>query len=151
MRTTRTLAATAALTAGAFVGLAAPANAAPPNQSGLVNVNVSNLAVQIPIGVAANICDVNAAVLATLGPDDAAACNTAADPDATLDITPATGPAGTQEGLVNVNVSDIAIQAPIAVVANVCDVNVAVLAQLTGDAAAPCNASGDPDSVITLG
>ena len=33
----------------------------------------------------------------------------------------------------NVNVSDITIQAPIGVVANVCDVNVAVLANLVAD------------------
>ena len=77
-------------------------------------------------------------------------CEASADPDATADITrPAGGPT-TQEGLVNVNVSDIDIQAPIGVVANVCDVNVAVLVGLVGDDATPCTGSADPTSVITL-
>jgi hypothetical protein len=146
----RTLTAATALAAGATVGFAAPAVAAPPNQSGLVNVNVSDLDVQIPIGIAANICDVNVAVLVGDLVDDAAACNAAASPNAETDITPASGAPGTQEGLVNVNVSDIAIQAPIGVVANVCDVNVAVLANLVDDASAPCTGSADPTSVITL-
>ena len=53
-------------------------------------------------------------------------------------------------GLVDVNVSDIAIQAPIGVVADVCDVNVAVLAGLVDDAATPCTGSADPTSEITL-
>ena len=34
-----------------------------------------------------------------------------------------------QQGLVNVNVGDVTVQLPIAVAANVCNVNVAVLAQ----------------------
>jgi hypothetical protein len=146
----RTLTAATALAAGATVGFAAPAVAQPPDQSGLVNVNVSDLVVQIPIGLAANICDVNVAVLAGLVDDDAAACEAAANPNAETDITPASGGPGTQEGLVNVNVSDILIQAPIGVVANVCDVNVAVLVQDLLDDAAECTGSADPDSVITL-
>ena len=137
------------------VFLAAPASAAPPAQSGLVNVNVSDLAVQIPIGIAANICDVNVAVLVQALADGAAPCNASTNPDATADITPAGGGApGTQNGLVNVNVSDIVVQAPIGVVANVCDVNVAVLAGLVLDDSAPCTGSASPTatapSVITL-
>ena len=34
------------------------------NQNGLVNVQIGNVIVQVPIGVAANICGVNANVLA---------------------------------------------------------------------------------------
>jgi hypothetical protein len=146
----RTLTAATALAAGSALALAAPASAAPPTQSGLVNVNVSDLVVQIPVGIAANICDVNVAVLVQDLLDDAAACNAAASPDATADITRPAGGPRTQEGLVNVNVSDIAIQAPIGIVANVCDVNVAVLVGLVGDNAAPCTGSADPTSVITL-
>lgn len=147
----RTLTAATALAAGATVSMAAPALAAPPTQSGLVNVNVSDLVVQVPIGIAANVCDVDVAVLVQDLIDDAAACNASATPDATADITrPAGGPT-TQEGLVNVNVSDIAIQAPIGVVANVCDVNVAVLTGLLADDAAACTGSADPGSLITLG
>lgn len=148
-RTVASLASIAALGVGA-VSLASPAAAQPPNQSGLVNVNVSDLVVQIPIGIAANICDVNVAVLAGLVDDDAAPCNAAANPNADADITQATGGPGRQEGLVNVNVSSIAIQAPIGVVANVCDVNVAVLVQDLLDDSAACTGSADPTSTITL-
>ncbi|SEP23781.1 hypothetical protein [Trujillonella endophytica] len=146
----RTLTAATALAAGATVALAAPAAAAPPNQSGLVNVNVSDLVVQIPIGIAANICDVNVAVLVQDLVDDAANCDAEATPDADAEITRAPGGPGTQEGLVNVNVSDIDIQAPIGVVANVCDVNVAVLAGLVADDAVPCEGSALPTSDITI-
>ena len=52
--------ATAALT----FGIAGPAGAAQQNQNGLVNVAVQNVAVQVPIGVAANVCGINAAVIA---------------------------------------------------------------------------------------
>ena len=50
------------------------------NQSGLVNVNVQGLAlavpvsVALPIGVAANVCDVNASVLAVANQTGGAAC-----------------------------------------------------------------------------
>ena len=33
-------------------------------QRGLVNVNIDDITVQLPVGIAANVCDVNAAVLA---------------------------------------------------------------------------------------
>src|SRR5215212_3495804 len=47
----------------------------------------------------------------------------------------------TQEGLVNVNLTDVTVQIPIAVAANVCDVNVAVLVSELTDGSAPCDAS----------
>src|SRR3712207_4090602 len=53
-------AAPAALSAG----MSAPASAAPV-QEGLVNVNVSDVVIAVPVSVAANICDVSANVLAT--------------------------------------------------------------------------------------
>jgi hypothetical protein len=116
---------------------AAPASA---QQSGLVNVDISGNTVQVPIAVAANICDVNVAVLVNDLRDDAARCDATGDADA---ITPATGNgggAGPQEGLVNVIIADNTVQVPIAVAANICDVNVAVLVDLVDDDAAACNA-----------
>ena len=55
------------VTAGALtVGFASPAAA---HQQGLVNLDVdvtdNEVIVQVPIGIAANVCGVNAAVLAT--------------------------------------------------------------------------------------
>ena len=48
----------------------------------------------------------------------------------------------------NVNVSDINIQAPIGVVANVCDVNAAVLVNLVADDSALAPVAPTPDSAI---
>lgn len=50
------------------VALAAPAGAAPLFTGGLVNVNIEDVNVQIPIGVAANVCGVTVAVLAEVQP-----------------------------------------------------------------------------------
>jgi hypothetical protein len=150
MRTTRMLAGAASVAAAAAFGFATPAAAQPPQQSGLINVNISNLDVQVPIGVAANVCDVSVAVLAQLGPDDSAPCNATADPAATITNPDPEPGAPTQEGLVNVNISDLDVQIPIGIAANVCDLDVAVLAELGPGAASPCNATADPDALITI-
>jgi hypothetical protein len=63
-------------------------NGPPTNQSGLVNVLLDDILVQVPISVAANVCDVNVAVLAQL--DDTAE---ARDATAESVASPGTGPA----------------------------------------------------------
>jgi len=55
-----------ALAAATTVGLAPVASAQP--QRGLVNVLIEDVNVQVPIGVAANVCGVSVAVLAALPP-----------------------------------------------------------------------------------
>jgi hypothetical protein len=131
MRRMRAIAALLGVVAATLV-LAAPASAQ-TNQQGLVNVAIEDVTVQLPIAVAANVCDVNVAVLAEIA-DQAGSC------EATADSAASAGPSGNgnvrQEGLVNVLVDDVVIQAPIAVAANVCDVNVAVLARVLDDASA---------------
>jgi hypothetical protein len=116
---------------------AAPAAA---QQNGLVNLHLDDITVQVPIAVAANVCDVNVAVLVNDLRDDAATCD--ADAEA-IAISPADGGgggAGPQEGLVNVIIEDVTVQVPVAVAANICDVNVAVLVGLVNDDAASCEA-----------
>ncbi|NEM06646.1 hypothetical protein [Geodermatophilus normandii] len=66
-RTAVTLASVAALGIGG-VALAAPASAQPIVTGGLVNVNIEDVNVQIPIGVAANVCGVTVAVIAEVQP-----------------------------------------------------------------------------------
>src|SRR5215207_10641109 len=116
LRTTR--ARVTALAAAVTMGLVAAAPAQAQNQQeGLVNVAVEDVIVQAPIAVAANVCDVNVAVLASFI-DDAAAC------EATADSTATAGPNGRdrptrQSGLVNVLVDDVLVQLPISVAANV--------------------------------
>ncbi len=68
-----TLVATATV-AGAF---AAPAMAQ-NQQEGLVNVALEDVTIQVPVAVAANLCDVNVAILARFL-DDASACEATAD------------------------------------------------------------------------
>lgn len=137
---------TALVATAAMTGALPSSASAQTQQEGLVNVAVENVVVQVPVAVAANICDVNVAVLAEVA-DDAAAC------EATADATATRGPNGDakpvrQEGLVNVLLADILVQVPVAVAANVCDVNVAVLAKLDDDAEA-CEA--DASSLATRG
>ena len=57
----------------------ASAASAQTHQNGLVNLNLDNITVQVPIGVAANVCDVNAAVLAALTTAPGAACDATAN------------------------------------------------------------------------
>ncbi len=59
-------------------------------------------------------------------------------------ITPAF--AQQQRGLVNVNIEDTTIQVPIAVAANLCDVNVNVLAVQLREGSAQCDATADADA-----
>ena len=51
-------------------------------QSGLVNVNAQDLVIQVPIGIAANVCNVGANVLASAVANGAAPCDAVADPAA---------------------------------------------------------------------
>jgi hypothetical protein len=48
------------------------------DQTGLVNVIIADNTVQVPLAVAASVCDVTVAVLVNLLEDDAAACVAAA-------------------------------------------------------------------------
>jgi len=128
-----------ALLAATAVG--APAAQAGPNdtrQEGLVNVAVTDTTVQVPIAVAANICDVTVNVLASQLADGSAPCEAAADAVATR---PSGGDNRTrQSGLVNIALTDTVIQVPIGIAANLCDVSVNVLANAPVDGAAACEA-----------
>lgn len=125
-----------------FMALAGPAMA--QTQEGLVNVNVSDVVVQAPISVAANICDTNVNALAEQLRLGAADCDAQATSDAVY--TGTEGPAPDQQGLVNVNVSDVTVQLPISVAANVCDTNVNVLARQFRGGGATCDAVADSDA-----
>jgi hypothetical protein len=112
-----------------------------PNQSGLINVHIDNVIVQAPIAVAANICDVAVNVLASqvgLGETD---CTATAD-------SVATGDPDNQDGLINIDLFGITIQAPIEIAANVCDVTIALLTQQVNAGLPDCEA--DAATIITL-
>ena len=128
------------ITGALSVGGAGVAQAA-TQQEGLVNVNVENVTAQVPIGIAANVCDVNAAVLAEQLRGSGAEC----DADATSIATAGSNPDGPtkQRGLVNVNAEDIVVQIPVALAANVCDLNVGVLSRQLRAGGAECDATAD--------
>jgi hypothetical protein len=121
----RKLLVTAFLAGVLSVGAATPGLA--QNQRGLVNVAVGDVTIQVPVALAANICDVNVAVLVgDLRDDGDADCTTVADSEATVTRGPASTPV-VQRGLVNVAIGDVTVQVPIAAALNLCDVNLAVL------------------------
>lgn len=134
------------------------------NQSGLVNVNVSNVTAQIPVSVAvpvsvaANVCDTNVNVLSTQLQNGPVSC-TATSNSRALDTAVANAMTGqrsgnnNQQGLVNVNLSNIKAQIPVSVAlpigiaANVCGTNANILAHQAQTGSASCNATTTADAI----
>ena len=122
-----------------------PAEAAPVDQEGLVNLNLTGVTVQLPIALAADLCDVTVDVLVNELSDGSSPCNASSNADAV--VTTEDGGPVAQEGLVNVNVTDVVVQAPISIAANVCDVTVAVLVSRLEDGASPCDAAATAEAI----
>jgi hypothetical protein len=130
----------AALAATAVaVGVEAGPAAAQTNQSGLVNVAVTNNTVQIPIGVAANICGVTAAVLSQDIQTGNVSCTAISNATA-FSFAPTGGGSTQQQGLVNIALTDNTVQVPVSAAANICGVGVAVLSQFVGTGQTACTA-----------
>jgi hypothetical protein len=128
---------TAVATAAVSLVVAGPASAQ-TQQTGLINVNIEDNIVQVPVSVAANLCDVNVAVLANLVDAGRAECNATAESLASAGPSQGGGGGTTQNGLVNVNLEGNTVQIPVSLAANICDVNVAVLAQFVGTGRTAC-------------
>lgn len=144
--------------AGALFAGAAGAGAQANEQDGLINVNLQDVllevpvSVALPIGVAANVCDVSVLSIKQ-GADSTCTAETTnlalsrAIADAVLDTGGGNGGGGggnnRQSGLVNVNIQELAVQipvsvaVPIGVAANVCDVSVLALEE---DSDSTCDA-----------
>jgi hypothetical protein len=122
-----------------------PAEASPVDQEGLVNLNLTGVTVQLPIALAANVCDVEVAVLVDELSDGSAPCTASSNSDAV--VTTEDGGPVAQDGLVNVNLTDVVVQVPISIAANVCDVSVAVLTATLEDAASPCDATATAEAI----
>jgi len=133
--------ATAASVFAVSVAFAAPAQAQNEAGSSLVNVQLSDTTVLVPVSVAANLCDINANVLAGQVRNGDTEC--VATPTATA---PADSAGGNSAGdsLVNVQADDTTIAVPIAVAANICDVNInALLATQLRTGTPTCTATSD--------
>jgi hypothetical protein len=150
------------LAAALALGVPSLAMAASNDQSGLVNVNLQGLSlavpvsVAVPIGVAANVCDVS--VLSLQDPSSGATCTArnnsfALSRAVALAMTDPNGGGSNndQSGLVNVNVQDLALAVPVSVAvpvgvaANVCDVSVLSLQQQPGPTS--CDATNTSDAL----
>jgi hypothetical protein len=141
LRTTKSRAATLICGCALALGAASPAFAQ-TQQDGLVNVNVEGVDVLVPISVAANLCDVNVAALARQEREEGAEC------DATAESLASPGPSqggdgAQQEGLVNVNIQDVEVLVPVSVAANLCNANVALLAEQVREGGATCTATAE--------
>jgi hypothetical protein len=134
-----------------LVGSSTTALAQRNNQDGLVNVNLQDLALQVPVvvqapvGIAANVCNVSVASLVDQEDAECDAENNSfafskliANQMLGIDDGHGGGHGGggggggnnDQDGLVNVNIQDlgiqvpVSVQAPIGVAANICNVSV---------------------------
>ena len=138
----------AALVSVSLLSLAFAAPAQAQNQAGdsLVNVQIGDVTVLVPIGVAANLCDVNANVLAEQEREGGAECDATAE--STANPGPGNGGGGNTAGdsLVNVQIGDVTVKLPIAIAADICDVNVNVLARQNRDGGASCTADSDAEA-----
>jgi hypothetical protein len=114
--------------AAASVGLvmAAPAASAQPNraaQDGLVNVALQDVNIQLPIGIAANVCGVAANIIAATPQTGPVDCESEAFANAERGGGDGNNRAR-QNGLVNVAAQDLNVQVPVSVAANICGVSV---------------------------
>lgn len=130
------------VTTAVGAGIALPASASTNSQSGLVNVNVQNTTVQVPIAVAANVCNVAVNVLAGQLANGAAPCSATGSPSATA--TRGGSGSNQQSGLVNLNLQNTTVQLPVGIAANVCNVAANVLAQNLLNGADKCTAVTTP-------
>jgi hypothetical protein len=124
----------------------ASSTAAQPRQTGLVNVAIVDNTVQIPIGVAANVCGVAVNILASstaTAPVDCAAVSTAT---ADAEARGRNGGGGRQSGLINIWAEDNVIQVPIGIAANICGVSANILAAGNVTGPVTCDAEGNADA-----
>jgi len=131
---------TAASTLALGLGTPLATAQAATTQNGLVNVSLTNTTIQVPVGVAANICNVSANVLTSLVGNMAAPCTAFATATATATAPAMQGGNTRQSGLINISATNTTVQVPIAIAANVCNIAVNVLATQVANGAATCRA-----------
>jgi hypothetical protein len=131
-----------ALAVAMMFAVAMPATAQPVDQEGLVNVNIGDVTVQVPVAIAANICGVAVNVLAELVAAGDVECEAIAESEARSSRGSGQGPVN-QEGLINLNLGDVTVQVPVAVAANICGVAVNLLAQVELEGDVTCEAIAD--------
>ena len=134
---------TLAVLVAALSTLGATTAASAQNQSGLVNVAIVNNTVQIPIGIAANVCGVAVNILSSATATAPVDCEAVSTATSTAEARGMGGGGGNQQGLVNLYVANNTIQVPIGIAANICGVTANVLASGTLSGPASCDAEGN--------
>jgi hypothetical protein len=127
------------------LGIAAGPASAQVDQDGLVNVTVTNTQIAVPVSLAANICDLNVVVLAAQVDAGPTTCDAAANSLASHQGGNGGGNVS-QDGLVNIVVTDTQIAVPVAVAANLCDINVGVLARQLRLGETTCTSTADSEA-----
>lgn len=179
---------TASMTAIALAAALTAGTAGAQQQNGLVNVGIGDIealndldiangtVVQVPIGIAAQVCDVDANVLASEGSDGETVCtveqeqandafiNYVTQEQSRQDETTAGGSGkAKQDGLVNVAVGDVTalnevdilngtiVEVPVELAAEVCGVDANVLSKEDKDGSTVCTVEQDQatDAFIT--
>jgi hypothetical protein len=131
----------ATLASGALaLALVGPVGAANRAGNTLVNVQVSDVTVLIPISVAANICDTTVNVLSNAIDGTEPVCTATAESAASPGNN---GGGGNTAGdsLVNVQLDDVFIAVPVGVALNLCDTSVNLLATDVDTGMLTCDAS----------
>lgn len=107
----------------------------------LVNVQLSNIFILVPVAVAANLCDINVNVIAAQVDAGDTTCNATAESAASPGWN--SGKGGNQAGnsRVNVQISGLTVAVPISLAANLCDLNVNLLARQFALGTATCTAT----------
>lgn len=123
--------------------LTGPAQA--QNQDGLVNVNIDNVTAQIPIVAAANLCGTNVLVLAQQLLLGGAQCKSGSI--ALAQNSGGSGHGADQNGLINVNITNVTAQVPVSIAANICGTTVGVLTQGLLAGPVDCKAFGQSATV----
>jgi hypothetical protein len=138
-------AAAGALALGFAAGIPAAAEPNNADQTGLVNLALQDTDVQVPIGLAANICGVPVNVIATDTLTGPVNCDAEGVSTAERSDNGGTNNAR-QRGLVNVAVQDTTVQVPVAVAANVCGIPVNLIAAETITGETTCEALAEATS-----
>ena len=134
----------AAALATSALALGVSAGPAAAQQSGLVNVDLSNNTVQVPVAVAADVCGVQANVIAAGNFGGNALCSSASRSTATGGG--GGGGGAQQDGLINVAITGNTVQVPIGIAADVCGVQANVIASNNFGGNAVCTAISRPSA-----
>ena len=128
------------VTGALTLALVSPAAAANRAGNTLVNVQVSDVTILVPISVAANLCDTTVNILSNNIDGAEPVCTATAETAA----SPGNGGGGGNtagDSLVNVQIDDVFVAVPVALALNLCDTTVNLLATDLETGMPTCDAS----------